>query len=253
MKTNTATVEGAPIAEAAAPGSKDSRPTTTEIAQEVRRLDKRERLQKLNLQVEPLQYLESTTQAPRESRPIGSALHSEECPCDKSLSLPKYILFGDVIETREGDRPTSVRGVRFMTEEEVSETLADARSLQTGAQIRRLQAQAAKPESDLRRVRSELSNSREVGKSIHEGIAALEVEEKEKEAAVERARKPLEEFFSGKPEAWKEKALAEAARSDRDALPSSPPEKARAHFPPRLDGGEDFVVNRATGELERFR
>jgi hypothetical protein len=253
------------IAPAAAAMASSDLPAGSELSEEaldraMQKMSRRQedvQFQKDGLQLEPILLWESTAQLPRESRLVGAVQHSDRCLCDKSLQLSKYVLPLDVIETCRGDRPLSNHGFRLLSEEEVepvSQTNAPARSLQAGARIRKLQAQRAKPESDLRRVRSELSNSREVAKSILERCEQLEVEIAEKEAAVERAGKPLEKFFNGKSEAWKEKALAESVRADRDALPAEPPEKARAHFPQPAPGDPKvFTPNKETGVMERVR
>lgn len=252
MKMTTAAPEVA-ITEAAH-ASADTRPTTTGIAQEVRRLDREERLQKAGLQTEPLRYCESTATVPRESRQTGDAQHTEECLCDKRLPLSKYVLPGDVIETRDGDRLMAGRLFHDLTVEEVDETLADSRALQTGARVRRLQAPIAKAEGDLRRLTGEIENAREILKSLGQRINSLELERGEKEIAIERAKTPLEEFFAGRSPEWRERALAEAARTDRDALPPAPPpERAKAHFAPREDGGKDYVWNSTTNQRERVR
>jgi hypothetical protein len=259
MKTTTAAPDE--ISEAAPAGASTELPAGSELSEEaldraMQRMSRRQEdaeFGKAGLQLEPILFWESTARLPRESRLIGSVQHSDRCLCDKSLQLSKYVLPGDVIETCRGDRSLSGQGFRLLSPEEVSETLADARSRQTDARVRRLQSQVGKPESDLRRVISEIANSKEIVKSINERVEALETEKLEKEAAVQRAQAPLEEFFAGKSEAWKA-AFSEATRTDRDALPTSPPEKARAHFPPPAPGDPKvFTPNKETGVMERVR
>lgn len=254
MKTKLAASDDAKVAAALA-DPELSEEAVDRAVQKIALRQEEAELRKDGLQPESILYWESTAQVRRESRLIAAVQHTSRCPCDKSLQLSKDVLPGDVIATHRGHRPPSGRhGFRPLTAEEVVASMADAVALQTGAKIRQLEAQRAKPESDLRRVRSELSNSREVAKSILERCEQLEVEIAEKEAAVERAGKPLEEFFNGKSEAWKEKALAEAARTDRDFLPAEPPARARAHFAtPAPEGPKVFTPNKETGVMERVR
>ena len=220
MKTKTAALDETPVG-AAAEGDPSRQPTSTEIAHELRRLERNERLEKAGRHVGPVRYCESTAAVPRESKRIDDVLHGDDCLCDKRLPLSKYVLPGDVIELHEGDRPMSERGFRVLPEDEVAETHADARARETGARIRRMQGPISKAEGDLRRLDGEIENSREILKSLEQRILELGEERRAKEAEVDRARKPLEEFFAGRPAEWRALALREAARTDRDVLPAA--------------------------------
>jgi hypothetical protein len=192
--------------------------TATEIAQEVRRLDRRERLQKLGLHIGPTAYFVRTHESPEGSTQRMSTQLTSESVSDRTLRLSKFILYEDVLEVDEGEREPPDKVYRRLADEEVTETFADARSLQMGARIRKLQAPIAKAEGDLRRIAGDISNSREILAALQQRLGELEEEKEEKERNIERARKPIEEFFAGRSPEWRAKALEEASR-DRDALP----------------------------------
>jgi chromosome segregation ATPase len=209
MNVKTTAREGAPASV-----------TATEIAQEVRRLDRRERLQKLGTHIGATAYFVRTHESPEESAQRLRAQLTDESASDRTLRLQKFILCDDVLEVEEGEREPPDKVYRRLTDEEVAETFADARALQVGARIRRLQEPIARAESDIRRLDGEIANSREILQSVRQRIDELEDERRTKQTNIERARKPLEEFFADKSEGWRARALKEAARTDRDALPT---------------------------------
>lgn len=125
--------------------------------------------------------------------------------------------------------------------------------LQNIARLRRKEAPIVAAQEALRRTDSAILEAQSVVKAAMEREKFL-TEERERDAArLEAAEKALEDFFAGHSPEWRERLLAEATRADRDALPTAPLEKARAHFPPRADGGKDFTINKVTGERERVR
>jgi DNA repair exonuclease SbcCD ATPase subunit len=219
MKVKTTAHEDAP-ASVTATISEDAE---DRIARKMVRIQEDDRLRKAGFQVEPIRRWEFTGAAPRESRQIADLCRTEHSLSEEGVRESKFIFPSDIWETQRGSRSLAAHGFRVLSEEEVAETFADARALQTGARIRRLQAPISQVESDLRRIAGEISNSEEILKSLRQRIGELEEEKEEKERNVERAKRPLEEFLSaGRSPEWKKRALEEASR-DRDRLP--PPER----------------------------
>jgi hypothetical protein len=177
-------------------------------------------------QLETIRYWELTAEVLRESARVADVVHTEHCRCDRTLRGPKYVL-PDLWETRRGDRPLAGRGFREVTPEEVQEKLSDTRLFQNLARIRRLEEPIAKAERDVARLGRDAENLWKILEEVQQQLAATEAKKAAVELEAERARKPLAEMLEPLSPEWRRRALAEAARVDRDVLSTPPPVKPR--------------------------
>jgi hypothetical protein len=175
-------------------------------------------------------------------------LHTPDCRCER-FRLPKFMLKGDVLEVGEGDRVPSPQIFRKLSDEEAAEAV----TLQATARLRTVEAPVVAAEGALRRTDGEILNAEGIVRVALEKVQALKDEKERANTRLGDAKTAVENFFSGHSAEWRVRLVAETARPDRDASPAPPPEKARAFFPPRADGGKEFTINKATGELERVR
>lgn len=169
-------------------------------------------------------------------RPTIELHTAADCRCER-FRRPRFMLKGDVIEVGEGDRVPSPRIFRKLSDEEAVEAV----TLQAMARLRAVEAPVVTAEGALRRTDGEIVNAEGIVRVALEKVQALKNEKERATTRLEAAKKAVEDFFSGHSPEWRERVIAEAARTDRDVLPAPAAKPGSGAFRPGRDGAVESL------------